>query len=620
MQINYLSAENLGHSFGHRWLFKNLNFGVNKGDKVALIGANGAGKTTLLNILASVFTPDEGSVSIRKDIRVGYLDQIPTFDAHLPVAELLYTSDNPIAQAVISYEKALLHPELPAFSDALEMMDNLQAWDFEAKVKEILGQLGLHDIETPFGQLSGGQKKRAALAKVLIEEPELVILDEPTNHLDLETVEWLENYLNTQNTTLLLVSHDRYFIDRVCNVIVEVDSGNLFTYRGNYGYYLEKKAEQQATNATVLDKDRQRLKKELEWIRKQPKARGTKAQYRIDAFDDLKDKVGGTRREDKFELNVKVSRLGSKIIELESIGKKFGDKQLITNFLYTFKRGDRIGIIGKNGSGKSTLLNMITQQIRPDNGKVIVGDTVQFGYYKQSELEFRDDQRVIDLVKEVAEVIKLGTGETITASQFLNLFLFPPARQHDFISKLSGGEKRRLQLLKVLILNPNFLILDEPTNDLDIQSLNVLEDFLANFGGCLLIVSHDRYFMDRLVDHLFVFEEKGHIKDFPGNYTDFRNQDPESKASVVINKVENKPKQETQNESSKRKLSFKDQKEFETLEVEIKKMEAKKEKTVELLNTGSESHEQLANWAKEIKLISEQIEEKEMRWLELSEI
>ena len=620
MQINYLSAENLGHSFGHRWLFKNLNFGINKGDKVALIGANGAGKTTLLNILASVFTPDEGSVSIRKDIRVGYLDQIPTFDAHLPVAELLYTSDNPIAQAVINYEKALLHPELPAFSDALEMMDNLQAWDFEAKVKEILGQLGLHDIETPFGQLSGGQKKRAALAKVLIEEPELIILDEPTNHLDLETVEWLENYLNTQNTTLLLVSHDRYFIDRVCNVIVEVDTGNLFTYRGNYGYYLEKKAEQQATNATVLDKDRQRLKKELEWIRKQPKARGTKAQYRIDAFDDLKDKVGGTRREDKFELNVKVSRLGSKIIELESIGKKYGDKQLITNFLYTFKRGDRIGIIGKNGSGKSTLLNMITQQIRPDNGKVIVGDTVQFGYYKQSELEFRDDQRVIDLVKEVAEVIKLGTGETITASQFLNLFLFPPARQHDFISKLSGGEKRRLQLLKVLILNPNFLILDEPTNDLDIQSLNVLEDFLANFGGCLLIVSHDRYFMDRLVDHLFVFEEKGHIKDFPGNYTDFRNQDPESKASVVVNKVENKPKQETQNESSKRKLSFKDQKEFETIEAEIKKMEAKKEKTVELLNVGSESHEELAKWAKEIKLISEQIEEKEMRWLELSEM
>ncbi len=625
MQVNYLSVENIGHSFGHRWLFKNINFGLNRGDKIALIGANGAGKTTFLNILSSQFVPDEGMVSIRKDIRVGYLDQTPTFDALLPVSELLFTSQNPVAQAVRAYEKALLHPESTDLGNALEQMDNLMAWDFEAKVKEILGQLGLHDIEAPFGQLSGGQKKRAALAKVLIEAPELLILDEPTNHLDLETVEWLEDYLNTQNTTLLLVSHDRYFLDKVCNGIIEVADGNIYTYKGNYAYFLEKKAEQQAINASVLDKDRQRLKKELDWIRRQPQARGTKAQYRIDAFQDLKDKVGGNRREDKFELNVKAVRMGSKIVEIESVGKKYGDKTLINNFLYTFKKGDRIGIIGKNGAGKSTLLNLITQQIRPDNGKVIVGDTVQFGYYKQSELEYRDDQRVLDLVKEIAEVVKLGTGETITASQFLNLFLFPPARQHDFISKLSGGEKRRLQLLKVLIQNPNFLILDEPTNDLDIQSLNVLEDFLANFGGCLLIVSHDRYFMDRLVEHLFVFEDNGYIKDFPGNYSDYR-LSADSRQLAVGNEKNNAQQNKTTdqrpatNDSPKRKLSYKEQKEFESLEKEIAELELRKNELTEMMNDGTSSHETLTAWATEIQEITEKVEGKEMRWLELSEI
>jgi ABC transport system ATP-binding/permease protein len=625
--INYLSAENIAHSFGDKWLFKNLTFGINRGDKVALIGANGAGKTTFLNILSSHFPPDEGLVSLRKDIRVGYLDQTPTFDALLPVSELLFTSSNPVAQVVREYEKSIEHPDTPNLGDILERMDNLQAWDFEAKVKEILGTLGLYDITKPFGELSGGQKKRAALAKVLIEEPELLIMDEPTNHLDLETIEWLESYLNTQNTTLLLVSHDRYFLDKVCNIIVEFDSGNMYSYKGNYGYYLEKKAEQQANQTITLEKDRQRLKKELEWMRRQPQARGTKAQYRIDAYGDLKEKVGGNRREEKFELNVKVTRMGSKIVELESVGKEFDGKVLVNNFLYTFKKGDRIGIVGKNGAGKSTLLNMMTGQLRPDNGKVVIGDTVQFGYYAQHELEYRDDQRVIDLVKEIAEVVKLGSGETITASQFLNLFLFPPSRQQDFIGKLSGGEKRRLQLLQVLIKNPNFLILDEPTNDLDIHSLNVLEDFLANFQGCLVIVSHDRYFMDRLVDHLFVFEEEGNLKDYPGNYSDYRvwkeEQARESKVlSSGLNISKSTPNTQQpipKTQGSRRKLSYKEQKEFDGIENDIASLETQKDLLIDKLNLGSSNHGELTDWSRQIESITNELEEKEIRWLELSE-
>ncbi len=635
--INYLSVENVAHSFGAKWLFRNITFGINRGDKVALIGANGAGKTTFLNILSSHFTPDEGIVSLRRDIRVGYLDQTPTFDALSPVSDLLFTSSNPVAQVVQEYERSMEHPDTPNLGDILERMDNLQAWDFEAKVKEILGILGLHDITKPFGELSGGQKKRAALAKVLIEEPELLIMDEPTNHLDLETIEWLEGYLNTQNTTLLLVSHDRYFLDKVCNIIVEMDAGNLYSYKGNYGYYLEKKAEMQANQSITLDKDRQRLKKELEWMRRQPQARGTKAQYRVDAFGELKDKVGGNRREEKFELNVKVTRMGSKIVELESVSKQFDDRTLVNNFLYTFKKGDRIGIVGNNGAGKSTLLNMMTGKLRPDNGKVVIGDTIQFGYYAQHELEYRDDQRVIDLVKEIAEVVKLGSGETITASQFLNLFLFPPSRQQDFIAKLSGGEKRRLQLLQVLIQNPNFLILDEPTNDLDIHSLNVLEDFLANFQGCLVIVSHDRYFMDRLVDHLFVFEDNGHIRDYPGNYSDFRTWKEEqlreakavSSGSKVVSPEFNTLKSVSQNSKTqdpippthgiKRKLNYKEQKELDGIEGEMKALENRKDMLIDKLNIGSGNHSDLTDWARQIENITKEVEEKEMRWLELSE-
>lgn len=621
--MNYLSAENISKSFGDKWLFKDLTIGLNRGDKVALIGANGTGKTTLMTILAGITPLDQGVVSIRKDIRVGYLDQAPDFDPQLPVMEVLFSGNNPVALAVKEYEQALLLDDEKRLTKAIERVDSLQGWDFEARVKEILGKLGVPDVEAKVGTLSGGQRKRVALAKVLIESPDLLILDEPTNHLDLSMVEWLENYLNTQNTTLLLVTHDRYFLDTVCNTIVELDNGNLYTYRGNYAYFLEKKAERESVEAAEIDKARNLYRKELDWIRRQPKARGTKAKYRVDAFEDTKEKASQRRYDNQIELNVKSTRLGSKIVELHSIGKRFGDKTVVHNFLYTFKKGDRIGIVGKNGAGKSTLLNMITGALRPDNGQVVKGDTVQFGYYQQTDLEYKDGQRVVDWVKEVAEVIRLGTGQTVTASQYLQAFLFPPNKQGTLIEKLSGGEKRRLQLLRVLMAEPNFLILDEPTNDLDITTLNVLEEFLVNFPGCLIIVSHDRYFLDRLVDHLFVFEEGGNIRDFPGNYTDYRN----FLAENTVSKIESKntaarpaPTPPPAPSTTKRKASYKEQKEFESLEIEMAKLEQEKADYIEKLNSGSNNHQDITQWAQQIERINNLLEEKEMRWLELSEL
>jgi ABC transport system ATP-binding/permease protein len=621
--MNYLSAENITKSFGDNFLFKNLTFGISRGDKVALIGTNGAGKTTLMNILAGQATTDEGVVSLRKDIRVGYLNQSPHFEPQLPIVEVLFSGNNPTAQAIKNYEKALITNDEAALMKAIEEVDAVDGWDYEAKAKEILGKLGITDVDALVGTLSGGQMKRVALAKVLIENPDFLILDEPTNHLDLGMVEWLENYLKSQNTTLLLVTHDRYFLDVVCNVIIEIDAGKLFTYRGNYAYFLEKKADRELIEASEVDKARNLYRKELDWIRRQPKARGTKAKYRVDAFEDTKEKAHQQKYDNQIELNIKSARLGSKIVELQSIGKRYGNKELIHNFLYTFKKGDRIGIVGSNGTGKSTLLNMITGQIRPDNGQVVRGDTVQFGYYTQADLIYKDNQRVIDWVKEVAEVIKLGTGQTVTASQYLNAFLFPPHKQGTMIEKLSGGEKRRLQLLKVLMHEPNFLILDEPTNDLDITTLNVLEEFLMNFGGCLVIVSHDRYFLDRLVEHLFVFEEKGHIRDFGGNYTDYRNFVAEqgSKKNTI---PKESPKEQTIavniNNSEKKKPSFKEIKEYEGLGKDIELLEKKKENLIEQLNNGSDSHEQITAWAKEIEQINTSLEEKELRWLELAEM
>lgn len=625
--MNYLSAENISKNFSERWLFRSINFGILKGDKVALVGQNGSGKTTLMNVLAGIIPADEGNISIRKGITFGYLAQNPEFNESLSVRDSLFTGDSPAVQAINAYQKALENHSDDALSDAMELMDKYQAWDYESKVEQILGKLGLHDLDRPISTLSGGQRKRVAMAKILIDEPDLIIMDEPTNHLDLETIEWLEQMLSSQNITLLLVTHDRYFLDRVCNNIVELDGGKIYPYKGNYSYFLEKKAEREAMEAASVDKAKNQLRTELEWMRRQPKARGTKAQYRIDAFYDLKDKASQTKDDSKVQLSVKMARQGSKILEIDKLTKSFGDLKIVEDFSYIFKKKDRIGIIGKNGAGKSTFLNMITQQLQPDSGDITTGETIIYGYYQQGDLEYKDGQRVIDLVTEIAEYVTLGNGQSITASQFLTHFKFDPKVQYTMVEKLSGGEKRRLALMRVLIKNPNFLILDEPTNDLDIQTLNVLEDFLMEFGGCLLLVSHDRYFMDKLVEHLFVFEGNGFIRDFGGNYTDYREWFDENEKQLLNeskqkNVVKETPKEvvvEKVAEAPKRKPTFKEQKEYETLGTEIAALEVKKAALVEKLNAGG-NFDELQKWSKEIEDITDALDEKELRWLELSEI
>lgn len=630
--MNYLSAENLTKSYGDRTLFQNLTFGVNRGDKVAIVGANGSGKTTLLSILAGAMPPDSGIVSQRKDITVGYLDQQPDLNDALTVMEVVLAGESAQLDAVRAYEHALATDDHAALERAMIEMEKLEAWDYESQIRQILGELGIQDVTQPVSSLSGGQRKRVALARVLIQNPDLLILDEPTNHLDLEAIEYLEDHLNTNNGTLLMVSHDRYFLDRVCNQIAELDGGQLYTYKGNYAYFLEKKDERETAAASELAKDRNTFRRELEWMRRQPKARGTKAQYRIDAFEELKEKTSGKRNDGELDLNLRMARLGSKILEVENLSKRFGDKVLLDHFTYTFKRPDRVGLIGKNGMGKTTLMNMLTGQLRPDSGKITTGGTVKFGYYTQTELDLPENQRVIDVVQDVAEVMKLANGDTITATQLLTRFLFDRPKQYDYVAKLSGGEKRRLQLLLVLVQNPNFLILDEPTNDLDITTLNVLEEFLLNFSGCVLIVTHDRYFMDRLVEHVFVMEGAGKVRDFPGNYTDYREwRDAQPKNSSQIDKPASTPvKNQTpasvvssevtngNTNSSKKKLSFKEIREYETLEKEIEALEQRKADVVDLLNTGGH-HEELTAWAREIEQIDQSIAEKSDRWLELAE-
>lgn len=627
--MNYLSAENLTKSYGDRILFQNLTFGINRGDKVAIVGANGSGKTTLLSILAGAMPPDSGLVSQRKDITVGYLDQQPDLNDGLTVMEVVLAGESAQLDAVRAYEHALAHDDHAALEKAMADMEKHEAWDYEAQIRQMLGELGIQDVGQLVGSLSGGQRKRVALARVLIQNPDLLILDEPTNHLDLEAIEYLESHLNTHNGTLLMVSHDRYFLDRVCNQIAELDGGQLYTYKGNYAYFLEKKDEREAAAASELTKDRNTFRRELEWMRRQPKARGTKAQYRIDAFDELKEKVGGKRNDGELDLNLRMARLGSKILEVENISKRFGDKILLDHFNYTFKRHDRVGLIGKNGMGKTTLLNLLTGELRPDSGKITTGGTVKFGYYTQSELNLPENQRVIDVVQDVAEVMKLANGDTVTATQLLSRFLFNRQKQYDYVAKLSGGEKRRLQLLLVLVQNPNFLILDEPTNDLDISTLNVLEEFLLNFSGCVLIVTHDRYFMDRLVEHVFVLEGQGKVRDFPGNYTDYRewrDDQPKSPASQNDKPTVAAPKNQIPTAvvssasvpAARKKLSFKEMREYETLEKDIEQMEQRKAEVVALLNTGGH-HEQLTAWANEIEQLDQRIAEKSDRWLELAE-
>ena len=621
--MNVLSIDHIGKSFNEKILFEDATFGIDQGQKIALVGVNGCGKSTLLKMIARIEQPDKGEISFNKQITVSYLPQIPDLDDSLDILSEIFNSGHPQAAAVMNYQSLLIKSaEDPGLQDqlqeAIEKVDNLNAWDFEDKARQVLGKLGIHDSTQRIQGLSGGQRKRVALAKVLLEEPDLLILDEPTNHLDLEAIEWLENFLVAQNLTLLMVTHDRYFLDRVTNHIIEIDGGEVYRYYGNYAYFLEKKSEREQREAVEIEKAKNLMKKELEWIRRQPKARGTKAKYRVDAFHELKEKATKNIKKEELDIKTTMARMGKKIIEIEKMHFAYGDKKIVEDFSYIFKRKERIGIVGSNGAGKSTFLNLLTGAIAPDRGELNKGINTRFGYYTQSELVAKPGQKVIELVKEVAEVIKLDDGRTITASQLLNLFLFDKKAQYNFIERLSGGERRRLQLLQVLMGNPNFLILDEPTNDLDIMTLNILEDYLEQFDGCLIIVSHDRYFMDRLTDHLFVFEGDGVIRDFNGNYTDYRESSKQQQAKPAEPKAEESRKEKVKS-PQKEKLNFKEKREMEQLEDEMPALEEKKETLVNQLNEGIADHEELMRISKEIEQITEELEEKEMRWLELSE-
>lgn len=618
---NFISAEQLGHSFQDNWLFKGLNLGLNAGQRMALVGVNGAGKSTLMKILSGKIQPQEGKVVGNKELRVGYLDQEPLFDAAQSIAEFIFSMDNVQQQLIRRYEELIEDPnadetEIGKLTDELS---NANAWEYEHTIRQILGTLGIHHYEQKIGTLSGGQKKRLALAKLLIDDPDVYILDEPTNHLDIDTIEWLEEFLRIGNKTILLVTHDRYFLDNVCNEVAELENGKVYTYKGNYSYYLEKKAEREAMDASSLEKNLNLLRKELEWMRRQPKARTTKSKSRIDSFYDLSEKTKNGPSKNSVELNVKIALQGNKIIELHHVDKSFDDKNIIHDFSYVFKKGDRIGVAGKNGMGKSTFLNLVTQQILPDKGKVIVGETTVFGYYEQKGLQFDESERVIDIVKNIAEYITMADGSTISASTLLTRFLFPPAKQYGMVSKLSGGERKRLHLMRVLIKNPNFLILDEPTNDLDIDTLNVLEEFLLYFKGCILLVSHDRYLVDKLTDQLFIFEGEGNVRVYNGNYTDYRVERDEAedakKAALKAEKTKSMAAPAPA-PAAKTKLSYKEQKEIETLEKEIAELENKKVVINEkmLSETGVDELIQLAN---DLAICTALLDEKEMRLLTL---
>ncbi len=618
--MSIVSAEQLGHAFNDYWLFRNLTFGLQQGQRVALVGVNGAGKSTLLKLLAEKIKPTEGKVVKAKDIRFGYLEQDPKFEAGQSISDFIFSLDNRQQQIIREYEELLEkeNPDIDEINRLTEELSNLEAWEYEHEIKTILGRLDIHHLDQKIDTLSGGQRKRLSLAKLLIDEPDVYVIDEPTNHLDIDTIEWLESYLTNGGKTILMVTHDRYFLDNVCNEIIELENGQVYTYKGKYAYYLEKKAEQDAINSTVLAKNKNLLKKELEWMRRMPQARGTKSKARIDAFYDLETKTKGQFNKESVTLDMKVSRQGKQILELHHVGKDFQNKNIIGDFSYVFKKGDKIGLTGKNGTGKSTLLNIITNELKPDNGKVIQGETTVFGYYHQSGLSFDEGERVIDVVKNIAEFITMSDGKTISASQLLTHFLFPPKKQHGFVSLLSGGEKKRLHLMKVLIKNPNFLILDEPTNDLDIDTLNVLEEFLENYPGVLLLVSHDRYLVDKLTDQLFVLEGNGHIRIYNGNYSSYREDLELAKSQAKEVKVTSAPVQ-PKKEVVKTKLTYKEQKELQELEEEISNIETKIKSLTEELNKGTNSHDELTAIAKLIEEANKNLEDKSFRWLTLSE-
>ena len=632
--MNYIKAEGISKRYGVKLLFENIDISINKGQKVALVARNGTGKSSLLKILVDLDSPDSGTTYLRKDIKVGYLAQNPEFNDSDSVLEAIFYSDNPTLNLIRNYEAALEQQELyPSernrqnLAKIMEEMSARNAWDYEAKVKQILSQFNIHRFDQKVGLMSGGEQKRVALASVLVQEPDLLVMDEPTNHLDLEMVEWLENYLNRQNFTLLLVTHDRYFLNRVTTEIIELEKGHTHIYRGYYEYFLEKKVERELVFKQEVTKARKLMQKELVWIRAQPKARTTKAKSRVDAFEGIKSKANQKIKIDEVSFDdIQMARVGKKTIDVKDIDKAYGGLQILKNFSYTFNRRDRAGIVGKNGVGKSTLLNLLVGTEKPDAGKITVGKTVVFGYYHQEGIQLKDDKKVIDVIRDVAEVLPLAKGKSISAAQLLDHFQFPYHMHHNYVSTLSGGEKRRLYLLTVLMENPNFLILDEPTNDLDLLTLNVLEDFLLKFEGCLLIVSHDRYFMDKLVDHVFVFEGNGKVRDFPGNYSRYR----EAKNKEIAQEREEKKVVKSQQDptpvtsyktkdKAKTKLSYKEKLEFEQLETDIEKLEDEKADLNDKLNSGAGDHEELRQWAERLGTIMQELDTKSDRWLELSE-
>ncbi|RZJ71261.1 ABC-F family ATP-binding cassette domain-containing protein [Flavobacterium sp.] len=614
--MNYLSVENISKHYGERTLFDNISFGINKDQKIAFIAKNGSGKTTIMNILTGIDEADSGQVVMRKEIKMAFLSQVPNLQDELTIEESIFASDNQILKVIEQYEKALENPENEeVYQKAFDDMDRHNAWDFETQFKQILSKLKLDDLTLKVKNLSGGQKKRLALAIILISKPDLLILDEPTNHLDLEMIEWLENYFAKENMTLFMVTHDRFFLERVCNEIIELENGKLYQYKGNYSYYLEKKELRIASENASVDKAQNLFVKELDWMRRQPKARTTKSKSRQDDFYVIQEKARSRRREQSVELEINMERLGSKVIELHNVTKHFDSKIILDKYTYDFQRGERIGIIGKNGTGKSTFLNLVTGSMQPDSGKVVIGDTIKLGYYTQSGINPKVGQKVIDVIKEFGEYIPLAKGRTISAGQLLERFLFDRKKQHDFVEKLSGGELKRLYLCTVLIQNPNFLILDEPTNDLDIVTLNVLENFLMDYPGCLVVVSHDRYFMDKIVDHLFIFRGQGVIEDFPGNYSDFRTY--EDSAEPVKDDAPKEKNNWKQNKASVG-LSFNEQKEFTKLEKEIKDLEWKKKEIEKAFSEGNVAEADINPKAQELQKIISDMESKEERWFELS--